>query len=47
MTHWGMFLLAAYIALALSGLGERTAVRTAVVLTAAVMVAVGIQTGAL
>lgn len=47
MTHWGMFLLASYVALAVSRLGERTAVRTAVVLTAAVMVAVGVKTGAL
>jgi len=42
-----LFLLAAYIALALSRLDERTAVRTAVILTAAVMVAVGIKNGAL
>jgi len=42
-----MFLLASYVALAVSRLGERTAVRTAVVLTAAVMVAVGVKTDAL
>jgi hypothetical protein len=45
--RWGMFLLAAYIALALSRLDERTAVRTAVVLTAVVLVAVGVRKGAL
>jgi hypothetical protein len=42
-----MFLLAAYIALALSRADERTAVRRGVVLTAVVLVAVGVKTGAL
>jgi hypothetical protein len=42
-----MFLLAAYIALALTRVDERTAVRRAIVLTAVVMVAVGVKTGAL
>ena len=47
MTRWGLFLLAAYFALGLSGLDERKAVRTAVILTAAVLVAVGLRRGAL
>jgi hypothetical protein len=47
VTRWGLFLLAAYMVLALSRLDERTAVRTAVILTAAVMVGVGIKNGAL
>ena len=47
MTRWGMFLLVAYLALALSKVDERTAVRRAVVLTAAVLVVVGVRRGAL
>jgi len=47
MTRWGMLLLAAYVALALSRLDERTAVRTAVVFTAAVLVAVSVRKHAL
>jgi hypothetical protein len=42
-----MLLLAAYVALAMSRLDERTAVRTAVALTAAVFLVVGIRRGVL
>jgi hypothetical protein len=47
VTRWGMLLLAAYIALAMSRLDERTAVRTAVTITAAVFVVVGLRRGVL
>ena len=47
MTRWGMLLLAVYVALALSKLDERTAVRTAVAVTAVVLLAVGVRRGAL
>ena len=47
MTRWGMLLLAAYIALAMSRLEERTAVRTAVAITAAVFLVVGLRRGVL
>ena len=47
MTRWGILLLAAFIALAMSRLDERTAVRTAVGLTVAVLLAVGVRKGAL
>lgn len=47
MTRWGLLLLAAYIALGLSGLESRKAVRYAVFLTAIVLVGVGAKNGVL
>lgn len=47
MTRWAMLLLAAYLGLALSGLDERKATRIAVVLTAVVVLGVGVKHGAL
>lgn len=44
MTRWGLFLLAAYIAL---GLSPRGAVRYAVLLTVTVVVGVAVKNGAL
>jgi hypothetical protein len=47
VTRWGELLLAAYVALAVSKLDERTAVRTAVILTVAVLLVVGVRRHAL
>lgn len=47
MTRWGLLLLATYIALGLSGLETRAAVRYAVWITAIVLVGVSVTNGAL
>ena len=47
MTRWGVFLLIAFIALGLSPVGLRTAMRVAVGLTACVILTVFVRYGAL
>lgn len=47
MTRWGVVLLIAYVALGLSPLGAHRAMRYALGLTAILLVAVSITTGAL
>jgi hypothetical protein len=47
LTRWGILLLAAYIALGLSGVEMQKAVRYAIAMTAIVVVGVGLRHGAL
>jgi hypothetical protein len=44
MTRWGLVLLVGYVAIGLAGLENARAVKLAVWLTAAIIVAVGLRT---
>jgi hypothetical protein len=47
VTRWGILLLVAFVALGLSGMETRKAVRFAVALVTVVLVGVGVKHGAL